>query len=75
MGIVVATILFLIYLPLLGALLIWCGATIISAINLWMLGTGSIVTVASNLKIFVILFLIWIPLSAVVKACSKSSDE
>ena len=72
---IVAIILFLIYLSVFGAILFWFGATVISAINLWILGIGSIVTVASNLKIFVILFIIWITLSVVVRALSKLGDK
>jgi hypothetical protein len=51
------------------------GTTIIAAINLWMLGIGSIVIVAANLKILVILFLICIAISPFLKACLKPRDK
>ena len=72
---IVGVILSLMYLSVLGAILFWFGATAISAINLWILGTGSIVTLASNLKTLVILFLIWITIYTFFKALLKADDK
>ena len=71
--------LFIVFLLLLCSLFIatlfWIGTTVIAAINLWMLGIGSIVVVAANLNILVILFLICIAISPLLKAFSKPRDK